>query len=830
MPSSAPSANDSPLRLFFTTRGWTLQPFQQELWQSWQAGHSGLLLAPTGSGKTLAVWGGALLEALANPLPKPRLRWLWITPLRALAADTRGALLSAAEGVGLDLRIELRTGDSSTAARNRARRGDCDALITTPESLALLLSYADTAEVLAGLSAVVVDEWHELLGSKRGVQLELCLARLRAMNASLRCWGLSATLGNAEEALQVLCPGQPQARLLRVDAAELGQPPPVLDTVLPPAGGRFPFAGHLGLGQLPQVLPRLLEAKSTLLFTNTRAQAELWHRALSAVWPEDTDTLALHHGSLDRSLREQVEDGLRQQRLRCVVATSSLDLGVDFPAVEQVVQIGSPKGIARLLQRAGRAGHRPGAQSRLLCVPTHALELVEFAAARVALDAGQLESRTPLRGCLDVLAQHLVTLAAGGGFDPEALWSEVRGTAAFSELQRAEFDQVLDFIERGGQALQQYPEFRRVEQAEDGRRVLTDRRQQLRHRLSIGTITSDGAMRVKFVSGGDLGAVEESFIGRLKPGEVFLFAGRLLELVRLRDMTAYVRAASKAQGSVPRWMGGRMPLSTLLGEGVRALLEQPSTDSPEMSAATPILALQRQLSALPRAGELLAEVLPERGGLLLAVYPFAGRGLHEGLAALMAARLARHTPTSVRFAANDYGLLLGIAPRIELDEALLRTLLDPAGLEVDARASLNLAELARRQFRDIARIAGLLPPNQPGRAARSLRSLQASSSLIYDVLRQFDPGHVLLGLAEREVLDGELALPRLQALLQALAVGGVQIQRPDTLTPLSFPLWAETQKGALSTEDWRARMQRAAEALEARHAAGRRRRRRSDAA
>jgi ATP-dependent helicase Lhr and Lhr-like helicase len=820
-----PAAAIARLEAFFAARSWQVLGFQREIWAAWQRGDSGLLLAPTGSGKTLAVFGGALIEALQQPLPKPRLRWLWITPLRALAADTRQALQAASDAVGANLRIELRTGDSSSGARARARRGDCDVLITTPESLALLLSYADTAEVLSLLSAVVVDEWHELLGSKRGVLLELCLARLRALNPGLRRWGLSATLGNAQQALDVLCPNDARARLWQITAAEVARPLPRIETLLPADASRFPFAGHLGLSQLPQVLPRIFEARSNLLFTNTRAQAELWHRALSAVWPEHSDTLALHHGSLDRSLREQVENGLREQRLRCVVATSSLDLGVDFPAVDQVIQVGSPKGIARMLQRAGRSGHRPGQTSRLMCVPTHALELIEFAAARSALKDGQIESRRPLAGSLDVLAQHLLTLAAGGGFEPEAVFEEIRSTAAFRQIQREDFEAVLDFIERGGQALSTYPEFRRVER-DEGRRVLRERSQLLRHRLSIGTITSDGALRVKFISGGDLGSVEESFIGRLNPGDVFLFAGRLLELVRLHDMSAYVRAASKPRGSVPRWMGGRMPLSTLLGDAVRVHLAGEGEDSDELRAAAPILALQQRVSALPAQLGLLVEAIDERGGLLLALYPFAGRFAHEGLAALLAARYARLQPASVRFAANDYGLLLGIAPRAQVDESLLRALLDPANLEDDVRHSLNLGELAKRQFRDIARIAGLLPPNLPGRAPRSMRQLQASSSLIFDVLRRFDPDHLLLKLAEREVLEGELALPQLKQVLERIASEPIDLQRPATLTPLSFPLWAETVRGALSSEDWRTRVERAAQQLEARHAKAQRRKRR----
>jgi ATP-dependent Lhr-like helicase len=805
------------LEAWFAERGWRVQDFQRDVWEAWGQGRSGLLHAPTGSGKTLAVWGAALIHAASRPEParkKPRLKLLWITPLRALAADTLKNLREPAEAMGLDWQIAMRTGDSSSRDRRLARNGGADALVTTPESLALLLSYADTAPMLSQLDGVIVDEWHELLGSKRGTLLELGLARLRRLAPGLRVWGLSATLGNLEEAKETLVPRDPSALLVQGR-----QPRPVIiETALPRDGERFPWAGHLGLRQLPRVLERVLAARSTLLFTNTRAQAELWHQALSAVWPEDASALALHHGSLDRKLRGDTETAIREGRVRCVVATSSLDLGVDFSAVDQVIQVGSPKGVARLLQRAGRAGHRPGEASRVLCIPTNALELVEFAAVRDALAQGRIEARRPLRMGLDVLAQHLVTRAVGGGFEAAEALAEARSTHAFAALDETQWNALLDFVVRGGEALQHYPDYRRVQLDEDGVHRLADRRLALRHRLSIGTIVSDGSMRVKFLRGADLGSVEEQFVGRLKPRDRFLFAGRCLELVQLKDMTAYVKLAKVPNSSVPRWMGGRMPLSTELSEGVQSLLAGEDWTSPEMQASRPLLGLQERISALPARDELLVEEIVARDGLQLFLFPFAGRLVHEGLAALMAARWGRRVQNSFSYAVNDYGIVIAPASRTPVDEALLRELLSPRDLVADIEASLNLGELAKRQFRDVARVAGLLPPSLPGRAARSLRALQASSGLLYDVLQRHDPGHLLLAQAARDVLEAQLDFTRLRDTLERLATRSLRHLAPSTLTPLAFPLWADRMRGSLSTEDWRTRVERAAAKLEARYA------------
>lgn len=826
-PPSAPRPRrrgaDAPLREWFDAHGWRPAPFQREAWRRYLAGESGLLVTPTGSGKTLAALGGPLLQALQmgdstarrrrGVAQLPRLKLLWITPLRALASDTVRAMQAPIAELGVPWTVAMRTGDASARDRRLARKGLSDVLVTTPESFALMLSYPDAAQLLAGVRGAVVDEWHELLGNKRGVLLQLSLARLRAIVPAAPVWGLSATLGNLEQARDVLLPHSPGAAIVAYPRRRRM----TLETLLPEDGERFPWAGHLGLSQLQRVAAVLQRARSSLLFTNTRSQAELWHRALQSVWVDDPATLGLHHGSLDTSLRAAAEAGLRDGSIRCVVATSSLDLGVDFPAVDQVLQVGSPKGMARLLQRGGRARHRPGEAGHVVCVPTHALELAEYAAARGALANGRIEARIPPRLSLDVLAQHCVTLALGGGFEPDGLLAEVRGTHAFADLPDAAWTAVLDFVVRGGSALESYPDYRRVVHDDDGSYRVDDRRIAMRHRLSIGTITSDGSVQVRYMKGGYLGSVEEAFIGRLRPRERFQFAGRTLELVQLRDMTAFVRIAKRGEGRVPRWQGGRMPLSSELGTEVEAILAT-TPQVPEMRALQPLLDLQARLSALPNPGMLLVETVKTRQGWHTFLFPFAGRAVHEGLAALLALRWGREAPNTFGWAVNDYGLVLTAQAEAWPETALLGRLLSTDGLIDDLAEGLNLAELARRQFREIARVAGLLPPSLPGRAARSLRQLQASSGLLFDVLTRHDPGHVLLAQAEREVLEAQLDVRHLREVLNRCGDRALTVQRPRTLTPLAFPLWAESIRGQLSTEDWRTRVARAAAQLEQRHA------------
>lgn len=816
-PATKREGTEAVLALF-AARGWEPFPFQLEAWEAYLAGHSGLIHAATGTGKTLAAWLGPVLEWLAEnpdraawrPRNPPALRVLWITPLKALATDTTQALAGAVADLGLPWTLATRTGDTKSSARQKQAKRLPTALVTTPESLTLMLTHADTRERFADLRAVVVDEWHELLAGKRGVQLELALARLRRWCPGLRTWGLSATLGNLPEALAALvgrpAEGAPPPRLLE------GHVPKAvtIDAVLPPRVERFPRAGHLGLQLLPQVIAAVEEGRTALVFTNTRAQTEQWFQAILDVRPEWAGEIALHHGSLDRRVRDFVEDGLRAGTLRCVVATSSLDLGVDFSPVDRVVQIGSPKGVARLLQRAGRSGHQPGVPSRVTCVPTHVLELIEVAAARAAAEAGRIESRPPLGKPLDVLAQHLVTVALGGGFEPEAMLAEVRSAHAYRGLTGEEWEWVLDFLVRGGEALRAYPEYRRVVPGEDGLYRVTDRQIARRHRMAVGTIVGEASIEVRFLRGGTLGSLEESFLSRLKPGECFLFAGRLLKLVRLEGMTAWVRKASGEKAVVPRWPGGRMPLSTELSAAVRGKLEEElagEARDPEMEAVRPVLDLQRKWSALPAADELLIERLKTREGHHLFVYPFEGRAVHEGLAALLAFRLARQAPITFTMAVNDYGFELLSPSPAPLAEALAAGLFSSEQLTEDVLASLNATELAKRAFREIARVAGLVFPGFPGQG-RSAKQLQASSGLFFEVFRDYDPGNLLLHQARREVLERQLEESRLRSALDRLSQAKLVITEPKKPTPLAFPLLVVRMREAVSSEKLADRIRR----------------------
>jgi ATP-dependent Lhr-like helicase len=758
-----------------------------------------LIHAATGTGKTYAAWLGPLQEWMdGDGEANPPLRVLWITPLRALVADTEQSLRAPLRDLNIPWRMEARTGDTKASLRAKQEKRLPTALVTTPESLALLLAREDACEHFSHLHMVVVDEWHELMGTKRGVLTELELARLRKWNPEMRTWGLSATLGNLQTAA---------ATLLGMNAAPprivRGVVPKVvrIDSLVPEHMDKFPWAGHLGVNMLPQVVEAIEEGATTLVFTNTRSQCEIWYQALLDARPEWAGLIAIHHGSLERKLRDWVEDGLRSGALRCVVCTSSLDLGVDFSPVDRVIQIGSPKGIARLLQRAGRSGHRPGVPSRITCAPTHAFELVEVAAARDAYRAGLIESRFPVDRPLDLLAQHAVTIALGGGFRSGELLEEVRGTHAYRDLTDAEWQWVLDFITRGGEALRAYPEYQRVDVI-DGVYRVTNKQIARRHLLSIGTIVADSAIDIRYLTGGRLGSVEETFIAKLQPGDHFFFAGKSLEFVRVRNMVAQVRKAHGEPGAVPRWEGSRMPLSSELAEAVRERLEQARQgvfEGKEMRSVRPVLETQAEISAIPRRDQLLIERVRTREGHHLFFYPFEGRLVHEGLAALFAWRISRLTPITFSMAMNDYGFELLAPDAAPLEEALSAGLLSPANLYEDIPASLNAAEMARRQFREIARIAGLTFTGYPGQN-KSVRQLQASSGLIFDVFMRYDSGNLLLEQAHREVLERQLERSRLGQTLERLSRSTVELKDIARPSPLSFPILVDRTRHRVSSE------------------------------
>lgn len=813
----------------------SIQParFQQAAWKAFEDGHSGLISAPTGSGKTLAAIGGPLLHAMAQAgaVPERRaergVRILWITPLRALASDTTTHLLRPVQALLPQWRTAMRTSDASAKDRTAAQKGLAQLLVTTPESLALLLSTETGSETFHTLQAIIVDEWHELLPSKRGVLLQLNLARLRRLAPHAQTWGLSATIGNLPEALEVLVRERSAAHTAIVQ--DTRQKPFDLQTLLPPESVRLPWAGHLGLVNIGQVLQQVLSTHSSIIFTNTRAQAELWFTALSSIWPLELETLAIHHGSLDQTMRQKVENGLRQQSLRCVVATSSLDLGVDFPAVDLVIQIGGAHSVARMVQRAGRAKHRPGVPVHITTVATQAMDLCEFAATRELAQAQQFESRPPLRLCLDVLSQHAMSMSLAGGFTGDALLQEVRSTAAFADLPDSQWQAVLDFLQHGGQALDAYPQYRRL--ARDGmqRYVPADAKVARRHRLAIGTIAEQSLVKVQFLRGARLGSVEEAFISKLSPGDVFNFAGRSLELFRVENLTAWVRKSSKPGTRTPAWTGGFLPFSNPVGQRMQSLLATAhhvpdAPQAPEIAHLKPLIALQATRSHVPRHDELLVEVIttaPARSrksreasaGVAWFIYPFAGRVLHEGLALLLAHRLSQLQANTFSWSCNHMGLML--VPAVAVDAQTLNwpALLRSEDLAHDLAAAVNFSEITRRRFREIAQIAGLLNARIPGMSFNT-RQLQVSAGLLFDVLSKYEPDHVLLQAAQREAMEQDLHLPDLQALLEQLSTQKVVLQTPAKHTPFSFGLWAESLRGQLSNESWADRIRRMAQKME----------------
>jgi ATP-dependent Lhr-like helicase len=823
MPAALPLPADdafAPVRAWFAAQGFRPFPFQEEVWAACAAGDSGLIHAPTGMGKTYAAALGPIaLGPQGSAQHPPPLTLLWITPLRALASDTGLALSRAAGALNPHWTVDVRTGDSSSSVRARQAVRLPTALVTTPESVTLMLSRADWRERFAHLAAVVVDEWHELLASKRGVQTELALARLRGLRPPLRTWGLSATLANLDEALACLVgTGTTAVKSARTRIVK-GLDTKTIEIVsaLPPTIERFPWAGHIGLRMLPEVVRAIERAKSTLVFTNVRSATEMWYQALLAARPDWAGRIALHHGSLERDVRDWVEAGLREGRLRAVVCTSSLDLGVDFAPVDQVLQIGSPKGVARLLQRAGRSGHRPGEISRVTVVPAQALELVEAAAARDAAARRHIEPRVPLTNPPDVLVQHLVTCALGGGFRPEELREEIRGTHAYAALTDAQWQWALDFVVHGGASLNAYPEYRRVVLDADGTAHVPDRQIARRHRMSIGTIVSEASIAVQFRNGAKLGHVEEGFAASLSPGDCFAFAGRVLEFIRVRELTAWVKPAGRKTARVPRWMGSKMALTSELADATRALIagaQRGVYASPELARVRPLLELQARWSALPGEREWLVEAIATREGHGLFFYPFEGRLAHFGLATLFSYRLGRESPGTFTLTANDYGFGLVSAQPVALGLGDLGRLLAAPDVERDILAGLNATELGRRHFREIARVSGLIFQGYPGQP-HPQRQLQASSALLYNVFAEYDRDNPLLAQAVREVLERRLEAPRLTAALARLRGSRALLTRPARPTPFAFPLLVEIFRESLTTEALETRVARMVAELEA---------------
>ncbi|WP_207533521.1 ligase-associated DNA damage response DEXH box helicase [Desertivirga arenae] len=813
---------------WFVQKSWEQFSFQKEMQEAYLKGYSGLLNAPTGSGKTFALFLPFLAEYI-NKYPKDYqtrknngLRMLWITPLRALTNDIRKAMQTVVEDLGLPWNVGRRTGDTTSAEKAELKKRLPEVLLTTPESLHLMLTQKDYPKIFENLEVVVADEWHELLGTKRGVQLELGLSRLKGLkrnlgndahllrvegraaleviHSQLKIWGISATIGNLDQAASVLLGNDIDPDKVMLIRANLNKKIEI-QSVLPDNIEEFSWAGHLGIKLLPKVMEIVAQSKTTLIFTNTRSQSEIWYQAILDKYPQYAGIMAMHHGSLDNELRTWVEQALHNEMLKLVVCTSSLDLGVDFRPVDTVVQIGSPKGVARFMQRAGRSGHHPGATSRAWFVPTHSLELLEGAAIKEAMKQEVYESRDPVLLAMDVLTQYLVTLALSNGFKPDQIFREVKTCYAYADLREDEFGQVLDFITKGGKTLSAYDEFLKVEVEESIYKV-NSRRVAMRHRLTMGTIVGDVSMRVKFLTGGYLGTIEEDFIARLKVGDNFWFAGRSLELVKVKEMTAFVKKSSKSSGKIPSWMGGRVPLSSQLSAMFRLKLDEVAhhvEKDIEVKTLRPLFNLQAELSHLPQNSELLIEKFISRDGYHLFFYPFEGRLVHEGMASLFAYRIAKLRNASFSIAMNDYGFELLSDQEILLEEALKQNLFSTDNLIDDIQHSLNANEMARRRFRDIAHIAGLVFTGFPGKTMKN-KHLQASTSLIFDVFREYEPDNFLVRQAYNEALQFQLEEFRLREALLRLQTLKVVITNSDKPTPFAFPIMVDRLREKLTTE------------------------------
>lgn len=786
---------------WFASMGWTPQKFQLEAWKAYLAGKSGIVNAPTGSGKTYSLIIPAILEGMANSqklkAKSPSLQIIWLTPIRALAKEISLATQRALVGLGCDWEVGIRTGDTSTKERAKQSKQMPQILITTPESLHLMLCQKGYESVLKNLKCVVADEWHELVGSKRGVQVELALSRLKNVSKRLKIWGISATIGNLEQALEILMGTDYFPNSIIIKSALKKEI--VIETVFPDEIENFPWAGHMGIKLLDKVIPIIENSKSTLLFTNTRNQSEIWYQRLLEAAPHLSGIMAMHHGSISQELRQWVEEQLHTGYLKVVVCTSSLDLGVDFRPVETIIQIGSPKGVSRFLQRAGRSGHQPGKPSKIYFVPTHSLEIIEGAALREAVKRGIMEDRIPFIRSFDVLIQYLVTLAVSDGFKAEEVYQEIITTFCYNSLSHDEFEWIVSFIVSGGNTLQAYDEYHKIV-IQNGLFKVENRAIAMRHRLSIGTIVSDAMIRVKFLSGKNIGVIEEGFITKLRVGDAFWLAGKNLELIQIKQLDAIVKKADGKKGITPSWGGGRMPLSSQMSEMLRYMLQTLDTSKEkEAVLLRPLFAVQSQLSIVPGENEFLIEKFFTEDGCHVFFYPFEGRAVHEGMAALLAYRLGHFKNFSFSIAMNDYGFELLSDQDIPIEQAIDSDIFTLQHLAADIRASINDTEMARRKFGDICKVAGLVFQGYPGKGIKE-RHLQSSSQLFFDVFHEHEPDNLLLKQAYEEVYDFQLEQTRMRRAMERINAQNIIIRYPERPTPFAFPIMVDRLREKFSNE------------------------------
>lgn len=784
---------------WFAARGWRPHAHQLDLLAGARPGGADLLIAPTGGGKTLAGFLPSLAELGAASPPPKGLHTLYVSPLKALATDIKRNLETPIAEMGLALRVEDRTGDTKQSVKARQRADPPHLLLTTPESLALLLAQPTAPRTFAGLRAVVVDEIHALAGTKRGDQLGLCLARLQSLAPDLSRVGLSATTEDPEALGRWLAPAG--ARIV------YGAPGPAPDIAILESAGDPPWSGSGGRYAARAVLDEIAKARTSIVFINTRAQAELFFRAL---WEANDRNLpiALHHGSLGREARLKVEAAMAAGALRAVVATSSLDLGVDWANVDLVIQVGAPKGVKRLVQRIGRANHRLDAPSRALLVPANRFEALECRAALEAAQAGQLDGEGLPPGALDMLCQHILLTACSGPIDADALFAEIGRSGAYATLSPSEFERCLDFCATGGYALRAYDQWRRLMQGADGLWRLRDPRAARRLRMNVGGIVEAETVKVrqgKRGGGRPLGEVEEAFAATLRPGEAFLIGGEVVRFEALRDLVVEVSPATGREPRIPVFAGGRLPISTFLAHRVLEMLETPACWAALPAPIAEWLEIQRRVSALPSRDRLLVETFVRRDLHYLAAYGFAGRNAHQTLGLLVSKRLEEAGLAPLGFLANDYALLVWSLEPVEDPAAIFSR----AGLRDGLDAWLAESALMKRSFRQCAIVAGLIERRLPG-LQKSGRQTTFSSDILYDTLIKYDPDHLLLEATRREAMRGLIDFARIDELFDRIA-GAAATQGDATpwiehrplarLSPLAAPLMLEKGRAPIRGGD-----------------------------
>lgn len=802
---------------WFRKQNWKPFPFQKETWTAFLQGKNGLLNAPTGSGKTYALWMPIVLDYIkSNPDFKTKhtrgkaersgaksgLKAIWITPLRALSVEIKQAAERVIADLDVPLTVGIRSGDTTASERAKQKGKMPDLLVTTPESLQLLLASKGYEKTFKDCRAIVIDEWHELIGTKRGVQTELGLSRLKAIAPKMRIWGISATIGNLNQAREVLLGIDSDAMqnsvLIR---ANIDKKIKVL-SIIPDKMDAYPWRGHMGLHLVDAVAEIIKNSKTTLVFTNVRSACEIWFQRLLEKYPEFAGEMAMHHGSISRETRLWVEQAIRNEELKAVICTSSLDLGVDFAPVESIVQIGGPKGVARFMQRAGRSGHQPGKESVIYFLATHAMELIEASALRKAVENTVVEDRIPYLNSWDVLVQYLNTLAVSDGFFPDDIYKEVKSTFCYQAITPENWQWILNFITQGSQSLQAYDEYKKVEIEANGLFKINSRLIAMHHRMQIGTIVGDATLQVKFLSGGYLGNIEEWFISKMKPGDAFTFGGKRLELYRVKNMQVLVKKADpKKKSRLVSWMGGRMSFSAQMSEMLRQEMYTANSDnlSPELKALAPVFKRQRKESIVPDGGEFLIETFKTREGFHAVFYPFEGRFVHEALASLLAYRISLLSPISFSLAYNDYGFELLSDQEIDMQSVLDNNLFSTEYVHYDLQKSLNATEMARRKFRDIAVISGLVFTGMPGKAIKT-KHLQSGSQLIFEVFRDYEPDNLLFQQAYRETFEHQLEEGRVIQALERIAMQEIVIKRCEKPTPFSFPIITDRLREKLSSE------------------------------